>query len=263
VEIRNRLKKIMNQEEGTVHSSENTIKSFEDKMIDVENFEDFIKVLNSIKDGIQDGDKWYSKNDLLGRAYLVWEGKLTPEYLPATGNMRTIMINKLLSRKGDLKTDKVPEKNIPQIIDIESEDTQTAEKPKEVEPTKIILNTEDEAPTLPNKETQEKENALRAELKNIFEEKINEKLGKIIISRGLFGKQIKIKTQHEHAQTRISTLKSKLFRPFTKTPSLNNEEYENAKKVYEEDIDKLKTCLAETTLSEKVLKLGSEMGIRV
>lgn len=109
-------------------------------------------------------------------------------------------------------------------------------------------------------ESKKEEGKLREEVQKIFNERIDEIYLKISSARVLYGKQIKIKTQHEHTQTRIGILKSKLFRPFTRKPNINNEEYEKAKNLYEESVNELKNCLSEESLDEKVLKKAFEIG---
>ncbi len=239
-------------------------KSFEQKF---KEFETYIEKLG----GIQGSTQWFSSEELKGRLYLIKAGTLGTAYMPAVGGLRN-MAEELFSKGGETK--QAPK--IPVQAEIKSEKKPVvAENLKNVLPEtekpieKMVENVTPKAEEVVaevkpeiNKEAKDKEEGLRSEIQKIFVEKMEEVRAKIESARNLYAKEIKIKVQHEHAQTGIRSLMSFFARPFVKKTSTNEEEYLKTEKEYEEALKMLIVIPKDLELSDKATQKALEFGDR-
>ena len=247
-------------------SEENTQEALIERIEKTKNFEELLSTIEKI-DGLQSSDKWFSRHSLLGRINLVRAQEVSIDYIPMVAGLRK-KVESLLGEE-DISSN-VSEKSKSNILlnteestppPLETEKIEMKVETKDTPATKTETATAKEEVVPTDKETQkEKEEAFRLEIRKIFEEKANIALKKLSISRASYGQQIRIKTQHEHTQTRIGSLMSKLLRPFSKKPSINTEEYERTKKEYEVDLDLFKTILNKEDLNSELLEKAGEFG---
>lgn len=249
-----------------VLSSKEEIAGTEKAIASANTFDELLSVIEKI-DGIQGTQKWFSKYALMGRINLVRAKEITTDYIPTSAGLRD-KIGQLLEAEGSLIYKPLGfsnpiNKNVSTEKIMENEEKKrTEEKTSENVAENAVKTVESEPLKTINNETNEQEDDLRKGAENIFNDRIEEILSEITPLRVAYGKQIKIKTQHEHNQTRIGGLMTRLFRPFSRKESSNEVDFGKSKKEYNTALDNLKNVLNDESLNSEALKMAVELGDR-
>ena len=247
-------------------------KSLEQTIGNAESFDELVSIIDKTE-GMQGSQKWFSKYALLGRINLVRAKEVTTDYVPTTLGLRA-KVDELVEKEGiliykpagyNMQTEKQKE-NVPETQEVVEESKTNISVEEKSDPTKPDEVTkqaeiEEKIKIIDTKiEDTEAIEKLREEIQEIFVAKISEGIIKLKTLRTPYSQQIKLKTQHEHTQTRIGGLMSRLFRPFSKKPIENNGEYEKTKKDYEDGINDFKNILRDPALNDEALKKALTFG---
>ncbi len=167
-------------------------------------------------------------------------------------------VSKAKEEARDLKETPVVIKNVdsvtPEVTAQVSEPEKPSTKPQpetpESEPTVSAENPEQ------NTEVDSKEMlALRKETSDLFRAKIDEVMKGVEKARAEYEKQLKLKTQHDHLQTKRGGFIAQLLRkalPRKENP--NEAEYERTKSSYTEAIDALNQVLNDEAINDQLAK---------
>ena len=217
-------------------------------------------------------------------------GEITIDYIPTFGemNLRGMVSNflneeKILTTKpaSQMKEEKSREEIIPETKIAAEEmptENKTIEKSSALEEVKDtqensgVLETESntDMATQPatemeteSSELREKEDALRKVVNSLFREAMTIGFEKIKLSRATYGKQLKIETQHEHDQSRLSWFTKKLrMNSFTKKANANAEILKKAKDEYELNLDNFRNVINDQKILDELVVKSEGFGDR-
>jgi hypothetical protein len=114
-----------------------------------------------------------------------------------------------------------------------------------------------------SKEDPEKEEALRNEIQNIYNERITSINENIEKSRKTYLFELKVKTQHEQTQSKIRRLMQELLgKAVGKKTNAQEENYLKAEKAYKDDINILKFILNDYPIKDELMDKSFKMGDR-
>lgn len=230
-------------------------------MKELEKTSDIGKILSLLEkiDGLQGKQKWFSNRSLIGRINLALAGELTPDYIPVLGEINLREKVKNFVENGNISITKPEE-----FLQSDTKEPETKKEP-EVAPSttkkpeiNIPLPITEEALVPTKREREEDEKNFREGVSKLFNDEIEKRLAQVSTSRVEFGKQLKIKTQHEHAQSRLRGLISKLLgKGFVKKNLPNEEALKKAEDEYKINLDNLRQTLNDEALQEQsILKSG-------
>jgi len=267
-------------------SFENKNLSIENRITKAKNFNELLAALETVE-GIQGKEKWFSKYSLIGRVNLVRAGEITTDYIPTFGeiNLRG-RVEEFLKSENSLTYKPVASLNkagaTEKEVEIKTEEATikdtggdevfvkktTQDREKIPSPENNAEHTDEDTPSTTEASSKavepvEKEGDFRKKISYLFGDVVAQELSKVKLSRVAYGKQLKIETQHEHDQARLSWFKKKLtMSSFTKKANANAEILKKAQDEYNLNLENLKNIVNDEKLTKEAIDKALDLGDR-